>query len=233
MAPPDQPAAARPGIVNGTLTWNRTNNPRRTACPWCHAPIAAPCRDVRGRDLSWYHADRTTAAELPDPDPPPLPAPVAPPQRSATRQGQRTSQPRRPGTEPYSPGVTHEPNQPRRPRNHLDPPGRLPHPPTRTLHTSCAQWLTHQLTQHGGTLPAHDLINAAHTAGYSRTTLHRTRTRLGILTTKPAYTTGWYWNLPTPTLEPSIPETAMTSLTQAGQLALTINTKAANHRARS
>lgn len=210
MAPPDQPAT-RTGIVDGRLTYDRRTNPRRAACPWCHAPIAAPCRDVRGRDLSWYHADRTTAAELPDPDPPPLPPPVAPPQRSATRQGQRTSQPRQPRTEATSGRDVHRGSD-------------LGH--ARTLHTSCATWLTHQLTTHGGTLPAHDLINAAHTAGYSRTTLHRTRTRLGITTTKPSYHNGWYWNLPTPTLEPSIPETAMTSLTQAGQLALSINTRA-------
>lgn len=217
--PPDQPG--RTGIVDGRLTYDRRTNPRRAACPWCKAPIAAPCRDVRGRDLSWYHADRTTAAErepapvhpdpTPDPrplarpdrpDPPPLPAPVAPPRRTPTRQGQQASQPPRPRTE-------------------------------RTRHQSCADWLTHQLATHGGTLPAHDLIHAAHTAGYSRTTLHRARTRLGITThQQPGQPhAGWHWNLTPPPLEPDLPQRAKDALTQAGQMTLAINTRARAHRA--
>jgi hypothetical protein len=106
----------------------------------------------------------------------------------------------------------------------LVPPPRLSEP--RSRHKAARDWLAYQLQSLGGHAPAQDLIRAAQAAGYSRTTLHRARQQLHITTTKPTYTSGWHWNLPAAELEPSIPETAMTSLTHAGQLALSINERA-------
>lgn len=190
---------SRAGIINnGTLTWNRTHNPRRHPCPHCGAPPAAPCRNGP-RTLTFYHAPRINLANnQPEPDtdshthPPQLPTPPPPPQPPTPRQ-----------------------------------------PLAQTRHQRAATWLHHQLTQLGGTAPAQDIVKAAHAAGYSRTTLHRARTRLGITTHQVTGQPhgGWHWNLTTPQLEPDLPPLAKASLTEAGQLTLTINNRARDRRA--
>ncbi len=216
------------------------HNPRRVPCTWCQAGIANPCIGPNSRELTWYHEPRTRdASQLPDvhDDPPPLdhprpglPAPVA------TRPTRDTTHPSEVDDGPADADLRHEPRrahtglhppEPPRPRDghaRRDTPSRPSEP--RSRHKAAREWLRYQLATLGGTAPARDLVRAAAAAGYSRTTLHRARQQLHITTTKPTYNGGWHWNLPPQQLEPSIPETAMTSLTHAGQLALTINTRA-------
>lgn len=225
VQPAPHAATCSPTRPRDDMPTRPRTNPRRHPCTWCNAPTTSPCVGPAGRELTWYHAPRAEAAER-DPDPdqhPPGRQPLRPDPRDL-----RDHEAHR-GREPLQ-GLPDRATTAAPRRNHLR---QRPHPteplaplggPTR--HQRAADWLHHQLTTLGGTAPAADLIQAAHAAGYSRTTLHRARQRLHIQTEKTSYLNGWTWNLPTQPLEPSIPHSAMTSLTEAAQLALSINTRA-------
>lgn len=79
----------------------------------------------------------------------------------------------------------------------------------RTELGAAAEWLVGYLTERGSTAPAVEAVRAARGAGYSKTTLHRARRKVGAQSHKDGLAGGWVWSLPRPedsTGPPKIPK---------------------------